>query len=49
MTGIQFFEATIDDQLLPVTTYLDLLNRHGFKNVDSVSITPVHALIYGQK
>ncbi len=49
MRGIQFFEATIDDQLLPVKTYLDLLNRHGFKNIASVNITPVHALTYGQK
>ena len=49
MSGIQFFEATIDDQLLPVKTYVDLLNRHGFKNVGTVEITPVHALAYGQK
>ena len=49
MSGIQFFEATIDDQLLPVTAYLDLLNKHGFRNVDFVSMTPVHALTYGQK
>ena len=49
MCGIQFFEATIDDQLLPVKAYLDLLNRHGFRNVASISITPVHALTYGQK
>ena len=45
----QFFEATIDDQLLPVKAYLDLLDRHEFKNVASISITPVHALTYGQK
>ena len=49
MSGIQFFEATINDQLLPVKTYVDLLNRHGFKNVGTVEITPVHALTYGQK
>ena len=49
MSGIQFFEATIDDQLLPVKAYLDLLNRHGFKNVGSIGITPVHALTFGQK
>ena len=49
MSGIQFFEATIDDQSLPVKAYLDLLNRHGFWNVDFVSITPVHVLTYGQK
>ena len=49
MSGIQFFEATIDDQLLPVKAYVELLNRHGFRNVDSVELTPVHALTYGQK
>ena len=49
MCGIQFFEATIDDQLLPVKAYLELLNRHGFKNVDSAGITPVHALTFGRK
>jgi len=49
MCGIQFFEATIDDQLLPVKAYLDLLNRHGFRNVASINITPVHALTYGLK
>ena len=49
MSGIQFFEATIDDQLLPVKAYVELLNRNGFRNVDSVELTPVHALTYGQK
>ena len=49
MSGIQFFEATIDDQLLPVRVYVDLLNRHDFKNVGVVELTPVHALTYGQK
>jgi hypothetical protein len=49
MSGIQFFEATIDDQLQPVTAYLDLLKRHGFRNVASVVITPIHALTYEQK
>jgi len=33
MCGIQFFEAHIDDQLLPVKAYLELLNRHGFKSI----------------
>jgi ubiquinone/menaquinone biosynthesis C-methylase UbiE len=49
MSGIQFFEAQIDDQLLPVATYLDLLQRHSFRNVGSFEITPVHAVTYGVK
>ena len=49
MSGIQFFEATIDDQLQPVKTYVDLLNRHGFRNVDVIQINPLHALTFGQK
>ena len=49
MSGIQFFEATIDDQLLPVSVYVDLLKRHHFNDVGVVELTPVHALTYGQK
>ena len=49
MSGIQFFEALIDDQLLPTQAYVDLLNKHGFKNVDAFDMTPVHAVTYGQK
>jgi SAM-dependent methyltransferase len=49
MSGIQFFEALIDDQLLPVRAYLELLDRHGFRDVDTASITPVHAVTFGRK
>ena len=49
MSAIQFFEATIDDQLLPVKAYLELLNSHGFKDVDAIELTPVHALTFGRK
>lgn len=49
MCGIQFFEALIDDQLLPVGAYLDLLARHGFRDVDTVTLTPVHALTFGRR
>ena len=49
MSGIQFFEAQIDDQLLPRTAYDDLLNRHGFTDLGTVSLTPVHALTWGRK
>jgi SAM-dependent methyltransferase len=49
MSGIQFFEALIDDQLLPVRAYLELLERHGFRDVVTVSITPVHAVTFGRR
>ena len=44
MNGIQFFEAQIDDQLLPRAAYDDLLGRHGFVDLGSVQLTPMHAL-----
>jgi hypothetical protein len=49
MTGIQFFEAQIDDQLLPRAAYDDLLGRHGFVDLGSVQLTPMHALTYGRR
>jgi SAM-dependent methyltransferase len=49
MTGIQFFEAQIDDQLLPRAAYDDLLTRHGFSDIGSVQITPMHAVTYGRR
>ena len=49
MTGIQFFEAQIDDQLLPRAAYDDLLARHGFTDLGSVQLTPMHALTYGRR
>lgn len=49
LTGIQYYEAQIDDQLLPTDAFVDLLNRNGFKSVESTEITPVHNLIFGQK
>ncbi|MEX0785224.1 MAG: class I SAM-dependent methyltransferase [Dehalococcoidia bacterium] len=49
MSGIQFFEAQIDDQLLPTQAYVDLLNRHGYRNVASFDMTPFHVVIHGQK
>ncbi len=49
MAGIQFFEAQIDDQLLPRSAYDDLLDRHGFTDVDHVELTPVHALTWGRR
>jgi ubiquinone/menaquinone biosynthesis C-methylase UbiE len=48
MSGIQFFEAQIDDQLLPRAYYDDLLARHGFSDIGAVSLTPMHALTYGR-
>jgi len=49
MSGIQFFEAQIDDQLLPRTAYDDLLARHGFVDIGHVDLTPVHAITYGRR
>jgi SAM-dependent methyltransferase len=48
MSGIQFFEAQIDDQLLPRTYYDDLLRRHGFTDIDAATLTPLHALTWGR-
>jgi SAM-dependent methyltransferase len=48
MSGIQFFEAQIDDQLLPRQTYDDLLSRHGFADLGSASLTGMHALTWGR-
>jgi SAM-dependent methyltransferase len=49
MSGIQFFEAQIDDQLLPRSAYDDLLARHGFTDIGSVQLTPMHALTWGRR
>jgi SAM-dependent methyltransferase len=48
MSGIQVFEAQIDDQLLPGRTYDDLLGRHGFADIGFASISPMHALTWGR-
>ncbi|HEX9683426.1 MAG TPA: methyltransferase domain-containing protein [Acidimicrobiales bacterium] len=49
MSGIQFFEALIDDQLLPTTAFVDLLNDAGFADVASFDLSPVHAVTYGRR
>jgi ubiquinone/menaquinone biosynthesis C-methylase UbiE len=49
MFGIQYFEAMIDDQLMPTQAFVDLLTRHEFKGVGAFDMTPVHAVTYGQK
>ncbi|WP_040336779.1 class I SAM-dependent methyltransferase [Candidatus Blastococcus massiliensis] len=49
MSGIQFFEAQIDDQLLPRSAYDDLLTRHGFTDLGSAQLTPMHALTWGRR
>jgi hypothetical protein len=48
MSGIQFFEAQIDDQLLPRAAYPALLDRHGFTGVDQFDLAPVHTVTYGR-
>jgi SAM-dependent methyltransferase len=49
MSGIQFFQAQIDDQLLPRAAYDDLLARHGFTDLGWVQLTPLHALTWGRR
>jgi SAM-dependent methyltransferase len=48
MCAIQFFEAQIDDQLLPRSAYDALLGRHGFVGVDHADLTPMHAITWGR-
>lgn len=48
MTGIQYWEAQIDDQLLPRHVYDDLLSRHGFRDIGSFQLNPTHAVTYGR-
>ena len=49
MSGIQLFEAQIDDQLLPTQAFVDLLGRHGFRDIGSFDLAPVHVVIHGTK
>ena len=49
MSGIQYFEAQIGDQLVSTETFVQLLIDHGFEDVDSFIISPVHNVIYGKK
>jgi SAM-dependent methyltransferase len=49
MCGIQFTEALKGDQLLPTRAYVELLGRHGFRNVGAFDLTPIHVVIHGQK
>ena len=49
MSGIQFFEALIDDQLLSVNHYLNLFERHGFSENGVIELTPVHAITWAKK
>ncbi|HZD71084.1 MAG TPA: methyltransferase domain-containing protein [Actinomycetes bacterium] len=49
MCGIQFFEAQIDDQLLPPAVYHDLLRRHGFSDLGSLTLTPLHAVTHARR
>lgn len=48
MSGIQFFEARIDDQLLPAQRLRRPAPRHGFEELGSFSITPLHAVTYAR-
>jgi SAM-dependent methyltransferase len=48
MSGIQFFEAQIDDQLQPRQAYDELLARHGFRDLGNFTLTPMHAVTHAR-
>ena len=49
MCGIQFWEAQIDDQLLPTQDYVDLLSDNGFSGIESFDMSPVHMVVHGRR
>jgi ubiquinone/menaquinone biosynthesis C-methylase UbiE len=49
MCGIQYFEALIDDQLLPTSRYVSELEEAGFRDVRTLEVTPIHVVVYGSK
>jgi len=49
MSGIQFFEALMDDQLMATSAFVNQLARHGFDDVASFDITSTHVVIHGTK
>lgn len=49
MSGIQYFEASIDDQLLPTAAYVKLLADAGLREVEVVELTPMHAVVLGRR
>ncbi len=49
MCGIQYFEALIGDQLLTVSHYVKELKEAGFEGIQTLDITPTHAIVYGRK
>lgn len=49
MTAIQYFEASINDQLLPTAAFVALLEQAGLKDVGAVELTPVHVVIVGRQ
>lgn len=48
MSGVQCHEAQIDDQLLPVGACVELLGRHGCRDVDTLWLRPMHAVVFGR-
>lgn len=49
MCGIQYFEALIDDQLLPTSRYVDELGEAGFRDIKTLEVAPVQVVVYGRK
>lgn len=49
MAAIQYFEASIGDQLLPTSAFVKLLEEAGLHEIETIEITPVHVVILGRR
>lgn len=49
MCGVQLFEAHIGCQLLPTGTFVEHLEKVGFRDVGVVEVTPMHVVVHGTK
>ena len=49
MSGVQYFEAAINDQLMPTKQFVNLLSAVGFQNIEIFELAPVHIVILGYK
>ncbi|MBI4506760.1 MAG: methyltransferase domain-containing protein [Chloroflexi bacterium] len=49
MSGIQFFEAHIGCRLLPISRFVELLDKAGFRDLGAIEASPLHVVVHGTK
>jgi hypothetical protein len=49
MCGVQSFEAHIGCQLLPTSSFVELLEGAGFRDVGAIDVHPTHVVVHGTK